>query len=47
MWEYEQMIFDHFAHIATRPLQYVFADYAYSKCLLSMKQHAVSQAASG
>ena len=32
MWEYEQMIFDHFAHIATRPLQYVFADY----CLLKV-----------
>ena len=31
-WEYEQMIFDHFAHIATRPLQYVFADY----CLLKV-----------
>lgn len=32
MWEYEQMIFDHFAHLATRPLQYVFADY----CLLKV-----------
>lgn len=32
MWEYEQMIFDHFAHVATRPLQYVFADY----CLLKV-----------
>ncbi len=32
MWEYEQKIFDHFAHIATRPLQYVFADY----CLLKV-----------
>src|SRR6266702_6900925 len=31
-WKYEQMIFDHFAHIATRPLQYVFADY----CLLKV-----------
>ncbi len=31
-WEYEQMIFNHFAHIATRPLQYVFADY----CLLKV-----------
>jgi hypothetical protein len=26
-WEYEQMLFDHFAHIATKPLQYVFGDY--------------------
>lgn len=32
MWEYEQKIFDHFAHVATRPLQYVFADY----CLLKV-----------
>ena len=26
-WEHEQMLFDHFAHVATRPLQYVFGDY--------------------
>jgi hypothetical protein len=26
-WEYEHMVFDHFAHVATRPLQYVFGDY--------------------
>ncbi len=32
MWDYEQRIFDHFAHIAKRPLQYVFADY----CLLKV-----------
>lgn len=27
MWEYEQMIFDTFVSLATRPLQYVFADH--------------------
>jgi transposase InsO family protein len=27
MWEYEQMIFDTFVSMATRPLQYVFADH--------------------
>ncbi len=32
MWDHEQKIFDHFASIATRPLQYVFADY----CLLKV-----------
>lgn len=32
MWDHEQKIFDHFAYIATRPLQYVFADY----CLLKV-----------
>jgi len=32
MWDYEQRVFDHFAHVAKRPLQYVFADY----CLLKV-----------
>ncbi len=31
MWEYEQMIFDTFVSLATRPLQYVFADHHHLK----------------
>ena len=46
-WEHEQMLFDHFAHVATRPLQYVFGDYHLLKVFVVDEETAVNRIVSG